>query len=114
MAFDKSEMGIGIGIAGALLGGYVGREFGDKKRRDTALGALVGGIGANLLEHRWKIYQEEKKDTERQGEDNYRRREQYSSGGGGGYDSGRESGRNSDRDNDRDSGRDSRRRRRSR
>lgn len=57
-AFDTSGRGLGVGIAGAVIGGLAGREFGNKNRqRDVILGALVGGLGANAAEnqyHRWK------------------------------------------------------------
>ncbi|KAL1305205.1 hypothetical protein AAFC00_002123 [Neodothiora populina] len=69
LAFDKSELGIGVGIAGALVGGLLGREMGDHKKRGTALGAVIGGIGANIAEHRWKIYKEEKRAKEQAMED---------------------------------------------
>jgi len=57
-AFDPSKEGIGFGIAGAVIGGLAGREFGDGKNRGraTIAGAVIGGLGANLLENQWQIH----------------------------------------------------------
>lgn len=66
MAFDRSEMGIGAALAGALVGGLIGRETGDHKKRYLAAGALIGGLGGNLLEHRYKIYREDREDEKKQ------------------------------------------------
>lgn len=40
------------------------------------IGALVGGVGANVAENKWRDYRDEKREEERYG---------GSSGGGGGY-----------------------------
>lgn len=62
-AFDTTLQGLGVGLAGAVVGGLAGREFGHKhKNRDILIGALVGGLGANVAENKWNEYREEKKD----------------------------------------------------
>lgn len=65
LAFDRSEIGLGAALAGALVGGFIGREAGDHKKRMAIAGALIGGVGGNLLEHRYKIYREDKEDEKR-------------------------------------------------
>jgi hypothetical protein len=61
--FDTSARGLGVGIAGAVIGGLAGRQFGHKhKERDVLLGAVIGGLGANLAENKWHEWREEKKD----------------------------------------------------
>ena len=63
--FDTSLQGLGVGVAGALIGGFAGREFGGNKRtskRDMAIGAVVGGLGANLAENKWRDWRDEKRD----------------------------------------------------
>ncbi|EME45984.1 hypothetical protein DOTSEDRAFT_70109 [Dothistroma septosporum NZE10] len=60
-AFDTSGRGLGVGIAGAVIGGLAGREFGQKHRqRDIILGAIVGGLGANAAENQWREYKNKK------------------------------------------------------
>ena len=47
-------------MAGALVGGFAGREFGGNKRtskRDMAIGAIVGGLGSNLAENKFRDWQ---------------------------------------------------------
>ena len=43
-----------------------GRHFGTKdpknRNRDIILGALVGGLGANAAENKWRDYTDEKKE----------------------------------------------------
>lgn len=63
--FDTGEKGLGAGIAGALIGGFAGRKFGDDSKRATAIGAIVGGLGANFLENQYQNYKEEKRYEER-------------------------------------------------
>lgn len=59
--FDLSARGLGVGVAGAVIGGLAGREFGQKHRqRDIAIGAIIGGIGANYAENKWKEWKENK------------------------------------------------------
>lgn len=54
--FDVSGRGLGVGIAGAVIGGLAGKEFGGKshRQRDMVLGALVGGLGANIAENKYR------------------------------------------------------------
>ncbi|KAK4540071.1 hypothetical protein LTR36_009812 [Oleoguttula mirabilis] len=59
--FDTTLQGLGVGIAGAVVGGLAGREFGKKhKNRDILIGALVGGLGANVAENKWQERREKK------------------------------------------------------
>lgn len=51
--FDISERGVGYGTIGALAGGLLGNEVG-KGVLPTALGAVLGGLGANVYEGREK------------------------------------------------------------
>ncbi|KAI5268986.1 hypothetical protein E4T47_07339 [Aureobasidium subglaciale] len=72
MALDKSRLGLGAGIAGALIGGYIGRETSDRhQKRGTALGAIIGGIGANILENRVRIYRDEMKEEQREAKEKW-------------------------------------------
>jgi len=64
--FSTRPRGLGAGLAGAVIGGLAGREFGHKhKNRDIVLGAIVGGLAANAGENKWTEYKETK---EREGE----------------------------------------------
>ncbi|THW90882.1 hypothetical protein D6D15_04210 [Aureobasidium pullulans] len=84
MALDRTPLGLGAGLAGALLGGYIGRETSDNHRhqkRSTALGAIIGGIGANILENRVRIYREEMKEEQREAKVKWEAR--HGSEGGG-------------------------------
>jgi len=61
--FDTSTQGLGAGLAGAVIGGLAGREFGAKSRhseRDIAIGAIIGGLGANLAEAKWREWKDKK------------------------------------------------------
>ncbi|KAF2168508.1 hypothetical protein M409DRAFT_21257 [Zasmidium cellare ATCC 36951] len=62
--FDVSGRGLGVGIAGAVIGGLAGREFGGKahRQRDVMLGALVGGLGANIAENKWREWKGHKEE----------------------------------------------------
>lgn len=85
-AFDTTPQGIGVGIAGALVGGLAGRELaerrqrGDRRRRssdshrnrDMIIGALVGGFGANAAENQWREWKN-KRELEREYEGDYGR-----------------------------------------
>jgi hypothetical protein len=52
-SLDTTERGLGYGTVGALAGGLFGSEFG-KGPIPIALGAAVGGLGANAYEAREK------------------------------------------------------------
>ena len=59
--FDTSMRGLGVGLAGAVAGGLAGRQFGHKHReRDIIIGAIVGGLGANAAETKWRDWKDEK------------------------------------------------------
>lgn len=59
--FDLSARGLGVGVAGAVIGGLAGREFGQKHRqRDIAIGAIIGGLGANYAENKWREWKDNK------------------------------------------------------
>ncbi|GAB7366238.1 hypothetical protein MBLNU230_g7795t1 [Neophaeotheca triangularis] len=87
--FDTSWQGWGATAAGALVGGFAGRELGGKdRRRDMVIGALVGGVGSNVAANKWKDYREEKRDKEeayggRSERGNERGYERDGRGGGG-------------------------------
>lgn len=51
--FDKSQRGLGYGAVGAIAGGLVGSEIG-KGPVPAAIGAVLGGLGANMFEAREK------------------------------------------------------------
>lgn len=59
--FDTSMRGLGVGLAGAVAGGFAGKQFGGKKNkeRDMIIGAIVGGLGANAAETKWRDYRGE-------------------------------------------------------
>ena len=60
-SFDTSTRGLGVGLAGAVIGGLAGRQFGHKhQNRDIIIGALVGGLGANAAETKWRDWKDEK------------------------------------------------------
>ncbi|GAB7348132.1 hypothetical protein MBLNU459_g6149t2 [Dothideomycetes sp. NU459] len=56
---DTSEKGVGYGTIGALAGGLVGNEVG-KGLLPTAVGAVLGGLGANVFEGREKKKREKR------------------------------------------------------
>ena len=59
--FDTSKTGLGVGLAGAVAGALAGREFGNKHRqRDMIIGALVGGLGANAAENKYRDWKDDK------------------------------------------------------
>lgn len=59
--FDTSARGLGVGLAGAVAGGLAGRQFGHKHReRDIIIGAIVGGLGANAAETKWRDWKDGK------------------------------------------------------
>jgi uncharacterized protein YcfJ len=56
-----------VGLAGAVIGGLAGREFGGKNggknaQRDMAIGALIGGLGANIATNQYREWREKKED----------------------------------------------------
>jgi len=72
--FDTSTQGIGVGIAGAVIGGLAGREFGSKgktSQRDIAIGALIGGLGANIAENKYREWKDRKEDRLERAEDRW-------------------------------------------
>ncbi|KAF2768946.1 hypothetical protein EJ03DRAFT_351783 [Teratosphaeria nubilosa] len=70
--FDTSMQGLGVGIAGAVVGGLAGREFGNKhKNRDVLIGAVIGGLGANLAENKWKDWKDKKEGRLEEKEDRW-------------------------------------------
>ncbi|TKA75083.1 hypothetical protein B0A55_05591 [Friedmanniomyces simplex] len=80
--FDTSMQGLGVGLAGAVAGALAGRQFGNKhKERDILVGALIGGLGANLAENKYKDFREEREEKKERGG----RREQRYEGGAGGW-----------------------------
>jgi hypothetical protein len=55
-----------------VVGGLAGREFGHRhKNRDIIIGALVGGLGANAAENKWRDWKDEKKRDLRRDEDRF-------------------------------------------
>lgn len=65
--FDTSLQGLGVGLAGAVVGGLAGRQIGSRhggqhRNRDILIGAVVGGLASNAAEHKWKDWKEEKKE----------------------------------------------------
>lgn len=67
--------GLGVGLAGAVVGGLAGREFGHKhKNRDIIIGALIGGLGANAAENKWRDWKDEKEEKLRRDEDKWEQR----------------------------------------
>lgn len=59
--FSTRPAGLGAGLAGAVIGGLAGREFGHKhKNRDIIIGAVVGGLAANAGENKWREYKDNK------------------------------------------------------
>lgn len=49
--FDTSQRGLGYGAVGAIVGGLLGSEV-DKGPIPMAIGAALGGLGANAFEAR--------------------------------------------------------------
>lgn len=84
-AFDTSIQGLGVGLAGAVVGGLAARQFGDKRhsKRDMVIGALIGGLGANAAENKFRDWQEERKEKTEHLEDRWEQR--YDGGGGKDY-----------------------------
>ncbi|KAK3676670.1 hypothetical protein LTR78_003445 [Recurvomyces mirabilis] len=59
--FDTSTRGLGVGIAGAVIGGLAGRQFGNKhKERDIVLGAVLGGLASNIAENKYAEWKDKK------------------------------------------------------
>ncbi|KAL2353392.1 hypothetical protein BJ546DRAFT_1062787 [Cryomyces antarcticus] len=97
--FDlKSDKGIGAGVAGALAGAFAGHELGDGDNLLISLaGAVIGGLGANALEKKYKDSKEKDGDKKvrqggrheekgrregRSGRDRYEERDGRDDGGG--------------------------------
>jgi outer membrane lipoprotein SlyB len=68
--------GLGVGLAGAVVGGLAGREIGSKqhRNRDIIIGALVGGLGANAAENKWSDWKHDKERKLEREEDRYEQR----------------------------------------
>lgn len=66
--FDKSTRGIGVGIAGAVVGGLIARQVGDKRhsKRDMVIGAVIGGLGANAAEQKYRDWSDDRKEDRRE------------------------------------------------
>ncbi|OTA22281.1 hypothetical protein BTJ68_14230 [Hortaea werneckii EXF-2000] len=79
--FDTRWQGVGVGVAGAVVGGLAAREFGGERHRnrDALIGAVVGGLGANAAEQQWREWQERRRDRKERDEDRYLERP-YDSG----------------------------------
>ncbi|GAB7337324.1 hypothetical protein MBLNU457_g2681t1 [Dothideomycetes sp. NU457] len=71
--FDTSTQGLGAGLAGAAIGGWLGSRYSDQHRRDPhkerniAAGAVVGGLAVNFLENQFQEYRRNKGDRDRGG-----------------------------------------------
>ena len=75
--FDTTPQGLGVGLVGAVVGGMAGRHVGSDSRhknRDILLGALIGGLGANAAEHKWKDWSDDKKEKVREDEQKWEQR----------------------------------------
>ncbi|KAI7090714.1 hypothetical protein KC356_g1345 [Hortaea werneckii] len=79
--FDTRWQGVGVGVAGAVVGGLAAREFGGERHRnrDALIGAVVGGLGANAAEQQWREWQERRRDRKEREDDRYLERP-YDSG----------------------------------
>jgi hypothetical protein len=71
---DRKDHHIAASLAGAVAGGYLGRETSKGDRMATVLGAVVGAVGANVAEREWERHKQKDRREEEQWEMKWGRR----------------------------------------